>query len=201
MIRKCRSKVRSGPLADLTLGLSLVFLFHGASPSSHAANDWPQWRGPDRTGVSLETGLLQEWPEGGPNLLWEIGGLGQGDGSPITVGAFLFIQGTRGKDSMLFCRNRETGDSVWEVRLDRSFDNANNPGPSSTPVVDGNRIYALSGYGVLICANMDDGSLLWQINLATDLNGSALGLFGNTPDRRRKVNRRSGRSRWYGGCT
>src|SRR5215208_2700962 len=51
------------------------------APSAPAAFDWPQWQGPDRTGVSKETGLLQQWPATGPPLLWSVSGLGAGYGS------------------------------------------------------------------------------------------------------------------------
>ena len=53
--------------ASLALGiLSLALL----APPPAAALDWPQWRGPDRTDVSQETGLLKQWPEGGPKQVW-----------------------------------------------------------------------------------------------------------------------------------
>ena len=52
-----------------------------------APGDWPGWRGPDRTGVSTETGLLKEWPRGGPKLLWKAKGLGIGYSTPSVAGA------------------------------------------------------------------------------------------------------------------
>ena len=58
-----------------------------------ATADWPQWRGPERSGKSAETGLLQEWPEGGPSLDWRSNGLGAGFSSLAVVGARIFTMG------------------------------------------------------------------------------------------------------------
>lgn len=154
----------------LLLACSVLLL---ASPLFAA--DWYQWRGPDRTGISAETGLLQSWPEGGPPLEWQINTIGQGDGGPVTKGPHLFIQGTRDGSDMLFCLNRETGEELWALRLDKQYQNGNNPGPSSTPTIDGDRIYALSGYGTLVCAGTQDGSLIWSVNFPDDFKGRAGG--------------------------
>src|SRR5262249_15122185 len=64
-----------------------------AQPKSDSG-DWPGWRGPDRTGVSKETGLLKEWPEGGPKLAWKIKGLGDGYSTPSIAGGKIFVLGT-----------------------------------------------------------------------------------------------------------
>ena len=54
-------------------------------PRSPAA-DWPQWRGPNRDGISAETGLLKEWPKEGPRLLWQRKDVGDGYSTPAVVG-------------------------------------------------------------------------------------------------------------------
>lgn len=169
------SLLRPAPLRLRVILLFLSTLVMTAPGLCRAGHDWPQWRGPDRTGVSNESGLLQKWPEGGPPLIWEIDGLGQGDSSPVTFGRYLFIQGTRGRDSMLFCRDRQSGAPLWELRIDAMHLNGNNPGPSSTPTVDGDRVYALSGNGTLVAARVEDGAVLWQRNLLRDLNGAKNG--------------------------
>src|SRR5438309_145552 len=61
------------------------------------AADWPQWRGPDRTDVSRETGLLTTWPKGGPPLLWKYGNAGIGFSGPAVVGDRLYTMGARGE--------------------------------------------------------------------------------------------------------
>ncbi|HVV71688.1 MAG TPA: pyrrolo-quinoline quinone, partial [Verrucomicrobiae bacterium] len=55
------------------------------------AEDWPQWRGPDRTGISRETGLLKEWPKDGPRLLWQANAVGRGYSTPAVVGDRIYV--------------------------------------------------------------------------------------------------------------
>ena len=68
----------------------------------HEAPDWPQFRGPRRDGVSSEKGLLQTWPDGGPDLAWKISSLGHGFSSPVIVGDALFITGDTGNDLWIY---------------------------------------------------------------------------------------------------
>ena len=68
--------------------------------------DWPQWRGPRRDGISDEKGLLESWPEGGPELLWKLDGLGTGWSCPIIVGHRIYITGDVGDDLVIFALNR-----------------------------------------------------------------------------------------------
>ena len=64
-------------------------------PSARSA-DWPQFRGPERTGVSQETGLLKEWPKQGPKLLWQLSDIGDGYGPPAVVGGRIYLVSNRG---------------------------------------------------------------------------------------------------------
>ena len=82
----------------------------------HAA-DWPQWQGPDRTRVSKETGLLKEWPKAGPPVVWTATGLGSGYGSMAVAGDRVFVQGTRGRNSVVMALNRADGKEVWSKAL------------------------------------------------------------------------------------
>ncbi len=77
------------------------------------ATDWPQWQGPDRTRISKETGLLKEWPTGGPRLIWTANNLGSGYGSMAVAGDRVFLQGARGPDSVVIALNRADGKEVW----------------------------------------------------------------------------------------
>src|SRR5438128_12495782 len=70
-----------------------------------AAADWPQFRGPQRDGVSRETGLRKEWPAGGPGLLWTYDGAGVGYSGPAVVGERLYICGGRGEAEYIFALN------------------------------------------------------------------------------------------------
>ena len=70
----------------------------GASLTS-SADDWPQWRGPNRNGVSEETGLLQKWPADGPKLLWQVKDLGGGYSTPAVVGDRIYLVNDKGNDN------------------------------------------------------------------------------------------------------
>src|SRR5829696_5815615 len=82
----------------------------------HAA-DWPQWQGPDRTRISKETGLLKEWPSGGPRVIWTANNLGTGYGSMAVAGDRVYLQGARGNNSVVIALNRADGKEVWAKPL------------------------------------------------------------------------------------
>src|ERR1051326_8585926 len=82
--------------------------------------DWPQWQGPDRTGLSRETGLLKSWPAAGPPKIWSVSGLGEGYGSLAIEGERIFVQGVKSGSTAVFCLNRADGGTIWSrpVSLD-----------------------------------------------------------------------------------
>ncbi len=89
------------------------------------AADWPQWRGPNRDGISSETGLLDTWPKGGPPLVWKIQGLGEGYSSPAIAGGRLFIQGQQGDEEYVLAFDAATGKQLWRAtRVSRSMSRA-----------------------------------------------------------------------------
>jgi hypothetical protein len=81
--------------------------------ASAASGDWPQWRGPNHDNISTETGLLKEWPEGGPKLVWEVKDLGHGFGSVSTFGERLFTSGDKDGASFIEARNPADGKAIW----------------------------------------------------------------------------------------
>jgi outer membrane protein assembly factor BamB len=137
------------------------------------AADWPQWQGPDRTGISKETGLLQQWPASGPTVIWTATGLGNGYGSMAVAGERVFVQGTRSGSSVVVALNRADGKEVWSKALGRSSDDDRGPGPRGTPTVDGDRLYVLTESGDLACLKID-GSEVWHRNILRDFSGRQL---------------------------
>jgi outer membrane protein assembly factor BamB len=135
--------------------------------------DWPQWQGTDRTRISKETGLMKEWPSAGPPVVWSAGGLGNGYGSMAVAGERVFVQGTRGGNSVVVAFNRADGKEVWSKALGRAGDDSRGSGPRGTPTVDGDRVYVLSENGDL-AGLKTDGSELWKRNILTDFKGSQL---------------------------
>jgi outer membrane protein assembly factor BamB len=139
-----------------------------AQPKSDSG-DWPGWRGPDRTGVSKETGLLKEWPEGGPKLAWKIKGLGDGYSTPSIAGGKIFVLGTKGRDEYVIALSAKDGERLWVTQL--GSEAGLFAGPRSTPTVDGGLVYALSSDGKLACVTADKGEVKWQKNLKSDFGG------------------------------
>ncbi len=134
--------------------------------------DWPQWKGPDRTGVSKETGLLKSWPAEGPRLDWSVSSLGEGYGTVALQGERIFVQGVKDGQSALFCLNRADGKTVWATALGPRLGQDRGPGPRGTPTADGDRVYALSENGDLACLKTGDGSSVWRRNILKDFGGS-----------------------------
>lgn len=141
------------------------------------AADWPQYRGPNRDDVSAETGLLTEWPKEGPPLLWTYTNTGVGYAPPAIVGDRLYILGGRGETELLMALdlNPVAGNTVteaWSAPLGTTFDFKGNQwsaGPSSTPTVDGELVFALSGNGDFVCVDTS-GKERWRKNLPNDLD-------------------------------
>ncbi len=139
------------------------------------SHDWPQWRGPNRDGVSTEKGLLKEWPKDGPKLLWTYKEAGQGYSCPAIVGEVLYTAGARDKDEYLFALDLKANPpkELWAVKIGPTFTwtgNKWNIGPSTTPVVTKTHVYVLGGGGELVCADLS-GKEVWRKNLPKDLGG------------------------------
>jgi len=139
----------------------------------HAASDWPQWQGPDRSGISKETGLLKAWPSSGPPLVWTATGLGAGYGSMAVAGDRVFVQGTRDRQSVVIALNRADGKEVWSKALGSMHNDDRGPGPRGTPTVDGDRLYVLTEGGDLHCIKTD-GAEVWRTNILEQFRGRQL---------------------------
>src|SRR5262249_49728791 len=115
------------------------------------AADWPQWRGPERTGISKETGLLQEWPREGPALRWKATDLGTGYSTPAIAGGRVYLQTTRGDEEFAVALDEKNGKELWSVAIGKIGRNVGPqyPGTRSTPTVDGDLLYCLSSDGQL----------------------------------------------------
>ncbi len=128
------------------------------------AADWPQWRGPNRDGVSSETGLLTSWPAGGPKVVWRTSGLGVGYSSFSIVGGRMYTQGQRGKQEFVLALDVKNGNKIWETVTSRDFENDRGSGPRGTPTFDEGKLYAMTGEGTVVCLDATTGKILWQID-------------------------------------
>ncbi len=155
------------------LAVSSLAILLGA-PLSGAGGDWPQWRGPDRTDVSPETGLLKEWPAGGPKRIWLYKNAGNGYSGPAILNGKLFTMGTRDGAEIMVALNASTGEELWTASIGPMVKFDRGGGPRGTPTVDGERIYGLGGQGSLVCASAADGKVIWRVAMA-DLGGKTPG--------------------------
>jgi outer membrane protein assembly factor BamB len=141
------------------------------------ADDYPQWRGPLRDGVSKETGLLKEWPKGGPKLRWQANDLGWGYSTPSVAKGRIYLIGSPeekpGKTEHVIALNEADGTKIWSTKIGGVGPNTKQqyPGPRSTPTVDGNRIYALGSDGDLVCLDTAQGDIVWHKSFRGDFDG------------------------------
>ncbi len=138
------------------------------------ADDWPQWRGPARTGLSRETGLLKQWPKDGPKLQWQAKDIGGGYSTPAIVGDRIYLMADRDGEEFVVALASENGAKVWSTAIGKVGRNTGPqyPGTRSTPTVDGNRIYVLGSDGDLACLEKDKGKVVWSKNLKKDFGGA-----------------------------
>lgn len=156
-----------------TVPFSLLLLL--ASLPGVRAEDWPQWRGPTRNGISRETGLLKQWPKEGPKLVWKISDAGKGYSTPAVVGDRIYLLGNQGlENEFVQARGVADGMVLWSQRLGK-VGNPNQqpsfPGARSTPTVEGDAIYVLGSDGDLACLEKASGRPRWQKSLRSDFGG------------------------------
>lgn len=141
-------------------------------PLAAFAADWPQWRGPNRDGKSAETGLLKQWPEGGPKQIWKSSGLGEGYSSMTVAGGKIFTQGQRGDSQFVIAFDEATGKKLWEFENGGPYRERRGDGPRSMPTVEGNRLWAFSAAGNLVCLDTATGMKIWHIDVTEEFGGT-----------------------------
>lgn len=127
------------------------------------AAHWAQWRGPRRDGVCDETGLLQQWPEGGPKLLWKSGDLGRGYCAPIVVGNRIYLTGEAGQELRIFALDLD-GKPVWTSPNGRAWTGPY-PGARASCTFSEGRLYHLNAHGRVACLNAQTGAEVWAVNV------------------------------------
>jgi len=121
-----------------------------------------QWRGTDRSGIYPETGLLTEWPATGPQLLWSVDGIGTGYSSAVSDGKVICLTGMVDEKDVITALNLD-GSVRWKVPFGPSWSKSF-PDARCTPTIDGDRVYVVSGSGVLACLNVGDGAIIWSFD-------------------------------------
>lgn len=139
-----------------------------AAKEAAKAGDWPQFRGPNRDGISGETGLAESWPEAGPPLRWRVP-LGAGYAGIVVADDRLFTMFARGEEELLAAFDTADGKELWSLPLGAVFKNSFGDGPRSTPLVDGGRVFAIGARGNLVAADPASGKVLWSKDLVKEL--------------------------------
>jgi outer membrane protein assembly factor BamB len=151
------------------LGLGLAS-FLSCAPDARA-DDWPQWRGPDRNGISKETGWLEAWPAEGPKKLWEAN-VGIGFSSFSVFKGRLYTMGNVAEQDNVLCFDAETGQLKWKHEYACSSRDPNGyHGTRCTPTVDGNNVYTLSRQGHFFCLDAATGQVVWSKDFKKEFGG------------------------------
>jgi outer membrane protein assembly factor BamB len=138
------------------------------------AQDWPQWRGPNRDGISKEQGLNLDWTAKKPELLWTFRQAGAGYSAPTVAGGILYSQGAADGSDFAFALDTKTGKLKWKQILGKQFIMDRGDGPRGSVTVDGNKLYLVRGGGQLHCLSATDGKLIWQVDFRSDLGGNIM---------------------------
>jgi outer membrane protein assembly factor BamB len=161
-------------IATLCFCFSAVFVTTSANMAA-PTYDWPQWRGPERNGISQESGLLKEWPKEGPKLLWQVNDIGDGYSTPSVVGTRIFLMSNRGMENeFVQALSTQDGKPMWTTRVGNVGNPNQNPSypkARSTPTIDGDFIYALGSDGDLACLEAKTGKIRWQKNIRKEFGG------------------------------
>jgi outer membrane protein assembly factor BamB len=127
------------------------------------AADWPQFRGPNRDGISSEKGLLAQWPEGGPKLLWSATGVGSGYTHAVVANGLVYVTGAVGNEGVLRAYNLD-GKLAWQAKYGLEWITSH-PGARSIPTVHDGLLYVASGIGDLACLDAATGKTAWTLPL------------------------------------
>ena len=124
--------------------------------------DWPQWRGPERANRSAETGLFAAWTDSGPELRWMADGIGTGYASVSVVGDRVYTTGNFPAGQSVVALQATDGELIWRQPITSEIPSHSYEGSRTTPTVDGDRLYAVSSDGRIVCLQTKDGSVLWS---------------------------------------
>ncbi|MBL6962468.1 MAG: PQQ-like beta-propeller repeat protein [Bacteroidetes bacterium] len=135
-----------------------------------SAQNISEWRGPDRTGVYSEIGLLKQWPEEGPEMLWAYEDLPKGYSSVSLGNGLIYCTGKVDTMDAVIAIDK-AGKFKWKTAYGRAWD-ATYPESRSTPTLENDRLYVSSGSGDVACLNALDGSIIWKVEASKTLNGT-----------------------------
>jgi len=146
------------------------------SPSTAAVADpgsgapfWPRFHGPKGDNISTDTGLLKEWPDGGPELVWSIKGIGHGFSSVTIADGMIYTDGNIGENTVITGLDMD-GNIQWQKENGKAY-TGSHEGTRGTPTIDGDRLYHESPLGQVVCLNAKDGERIWDLNILEEFGG------------------------------
>jgi outer membrane protein assembly factor BamB len=171
-----KMKDRTGILIGLFVMVLFGFWYLIGSVLSAEADDkdtaeWAQWRGPNRDGISSETGFLKSWPQEGPKVLWQIP-LGDGYSGISIAHGKIYTMFAENNDEFVICLDASDGMEVWRFRSGTKFTEQRGDGPRSMPTVHGDSVFALGTEGKLYALDAHDGTKLWSHNFVEEFDSN-----------------------------
>lgn len=169
-------------MSNLRVAFVACTLASLASPA--VADQWPQWMGPKRDNIWREEGIIKEFPEGGPKILWRTPVAG-GYAGPAVVDGRVYVMDYVTSDDVkianferkpssgterILCLDEATGKEKWKIEYPVAYDISYPAGPRCTPTVDGDKVYCLGAVGDLHCLDAATGEILWKKNFPTEYN-------------------------------
>jgi outer membrane protein assembly factor BamB len=139
---------------------------------------WPQWRGPERNGLSSETGLNTDWKRNAPGLLWTVEGLGEGFASVSIADGRIFTTGNLKDGQGITAMKESDGSQLWRKTLTSDVPKHGYPGSRCTPAIDGDRLYVVLSDGTLACLKTADGETVWRKDFKKDFGGKMMSGWG-----------------------
>lgn len=144
-------------------------LISAVTANSQETSTWPCFHGQDRSNKSTETGLLNQWPEDGPGLLWSVSGLGEGYSTVSVDKGLIYTAGMNNKQTMVYAFNLE-GEIQWQQSNGTAWETTKSwassyTGARSTPTVDNSVIYHLGETGRLVSLAAKTGEPIWSMEL------------------------------------
>lgn len=153
-----------------TLRLTGTLLFLGLACGLATADDWPQFLGPRRNGISSESGLIDSFPSSGPKELWRVAG-GVGMSGIAVVGDTVVTLAQDDNEQFVLAVNAATGDTIWKSPIAAAYRNPMGDGPRAAPSISGGKVFVYSGEGILAALSLKDGRLLWKRHPVVEFGG------------------------------
>ncbi len=157
-------------LFGVVVALAMTVSAAPINAQTDAKGEWPQFLGPQRNGLSSETGLLDRWPEQGPKEVWRVpGGVGMAGLAISRSRVLTLVQ--REEEQWLISLDAKSGEAIWQTSLAQEYRNAMGNGPRATPAIAGDHVFVFTGEGILSAHSFADGKQLWSHNVVKELSG------------------------------